>query len=242
MASSPRREPRHLAQLVWVSALLLGPGCSSVAPASPEDAAGGATSDPDRSRGSAPGGSGALPASDAPGGSPAAARAGSAASESPSAGGAGNGGASGAPAPPGSAESGGSAGAEGREPAAGSGGAPLLDGRAGTAGSTSSHAGNTASGGTGGSPASAAKSLPCEVRAVLAERCQTCHRDPPLNDAPMPLLTWSDVSNKATDMQEKLDMDEMPPAGEPDLSERQRGILLDYLAQGTPSAGNVSCR
>jgi len=132
---------------------------------------------------------------------------------------------------------------------AGSGGAVDV---AGSGGGSGSHAGATHSGGApshgqggttggGGSPGRTVKSLPCDVRAVLAARCQGCHADPPQNDAPMPLLTWSDVSNKASDIQDKLQRDEMPPRGEPDLSERQLSTLLDYLALGTPSAGNVSC-
>src|SRR4051812_45598543 len=39
--------------------------------------------------------------------------------------------------------------------------------------------------------------LPCEVAAVLQARCQSCHRQPGLFGAPMPLLTWADTQASA---------------------------------------------
>lgn len=43
-------------------------------------------------------------------------------------------------------------------------------------------------------------------------------------------------------MQDKLDMDEMPPRGEPDLSERQRATVPQHLAADIAPAVNVSWR
>lgn len=151
---------------------------------------------------------------------------------------------------PGSADDRGSAGSpETSEEPANAGGRAGAAGASSSGGSSSSHGGARSPGGAGsggsaaagGSPGGSVKSLPCEVRIVLKERCQICHQDPPLNDAPMPLLTWYDVVAKAGDIQDKLDNDEMPPRGQVDLSERQLSTLLTYLALGTPSAGNVSC-
>jgi hypothetical protein len=119
---------------------------------------------------------------------------------------------------------------------AGSGGAA---GAAAT-GARGGAAGATGAGGFGG--ARPVNSLPCEVQAVLKARCQPCHQDPPLNGAPMRLLTWSDVYGKADEMYAKLSADEMPPPGAPDLSRDQASTLFTYLSLGTPAAGNVTCR
>jgi hypothetical protein len=43
----------------------------------------------------------------------------------------------------------------------------------------------------GTSPATG--TFPADVEAILSSRCQTCHADPPVNGAPFPLLTYSDV-------------------------------------------------
>jgi hypothetical protein len=113
---------------------------------------------------------------------------------------------------------------------AGSGGAAGALGAAGAAGA----------GAFGG--ARPVNGLPCEVQAVLKARCQPCHQDPPLNGAPMRLLTWSDVYGKADEMYAKLSADEMPPPGAPDLSRDQASTLFTYLSLGTPAVGNVTCR
>jgi hypothetical protein len=62
--------------------------------------------------------------------------------------------------------------------------------------STSSSSDPTADGGVafancGTSPVTG--SIPTDVEAVLSARCQTCHQDPPLNNAPFPLLNYADV-------------------------------------------------
>jgi hypothetical protein len=36
-------------------------------------------------------------------------------------------------------------------------------------------------------------SFPADVAAILADKCQPCHTDPPKNGAPFPLLTYEDV-------------------------------------------------
>jgi hypothetical protein len=83
--------------------------------------------------------------------------------------------------------------------------------------------------------------LPCDVRAALKARCQSCHGALPSNSAPMSLVTWSAVSMYADAIQEKLEGDLMPPPGAPDLSLDQHNALLVYVSLGAPSAGNVTC-
>lgn len=113
-------------------------------------------------------------------------------------------------------------------------------------GATGGAAGHAHSGGSGGSSrsgggAGSIATLPCDVRAVLKSRCQSCHGNPPSNLAPMSLLTWSAVSMYADAIQEKLDGDLMPPPGSPDLSPDQQNALLAYVSLGAPPAGNVTC-
>jgi hypothetical protein len=39
----------------------------------------------------------------------------------------------------------------------------------------------------------ASGTFPADVAAILSSKCQTCHTKPPVNDAPFPLLMYSDV-------------------------------------------------
>src|SRR6187431_3094754 len=69
----------------------------------------------------------------------------------------------------------------------------------------------------------AAGTLPCDVERVLQQRCQSCHRKPPLFGAPMPLLSWSDTQAPALSgqgavrqmMKSKLENGLMPPPSTP---------------------------
>jgi hypothetical protein len=95
------------------------------------------------------------------------------------------------------------------------------------------------SGGAGG----ATNTLPCDVVAVLKAKCQTCHSNPPQNDAPVPLVSYADVQGKASQIAEFIDaqVDYMPPPGAPNLTSPERTTLLNYIGAGLPSAGAVSC-
>jgi uncharacterized membrane protein len=42
-------------------------------------------------------------------------------------------------------------------------------------------------------PPPASGAFPADVAAVLADKCQTCHKSPPVNHAPFPLLTYEDT-------------------------------------------------
>jgi hypothetical protein len=154
--------------------------------------------------------------------------------------------------------SGGAAGSAGTSDVGGNGDVGGGGGSGGSGGSSTAGtgsggaAGAAATGGSGGAAGAAgaggfggarpANSLPCDVQAVLKARCQPCHQAPPLNGAPMRLLTWSDVYGKADEMYAKLSADEMPPPGAPDLSRDQANTLFTYLSLGTPPAGTVTCR
>jgi hypothetical protein len=87
--------------------------------------------------------------------------------------------------------------------------------------------------------------LPCDVAAVLAAKCQSCHRSPSIGGAPMPLLSVQDLQRPAV-TQPSLKVHElalmrindaarpMPPGGELDAGSRK--TLADWLAQGAPAA------
>jgi cytochrome c5 len=83
--------------------------------------------------------------------------------------------------------------------------------------------------------------LPCAVQEIMEQYCTTCHAKPPINGAPVSLVSWTDVKTYAEIMEMKIDGGQMPPSGAPGLSQNQSQTLLDYLAAGTPSAGNVTC-
>jgi hypothetical protein len=56
-------------------------------------------------------------------------------------------------------------------------------------------------------------------------------------------VTYNQVKNNAETIAFVIDPanDIMPPANAANLSVEQRTILQDYIAAGTPSAGDVSC-
>jgi cytochrome c551/c552 len=92
--------------------------------------------------------------------------------------------------------------------------------------------------------------LPCDVDAVLATHCRTCHSDPPQFGAPLPLTTWaalhrpspSDPSSQVYQVVAKKiadDLDPMPPSPNPRLSAADRKTLADWVAGGAPSSSVV---
>jgi len=70
------------------------------------------------------------------------------------------------------------------QPGTGSGGAPLGGGSAGSGGTSG------AAGGGGGAPAAGGGDLPCAVQALLATKCQSCHKQQP----PGALLSAADFA------------------------------------------------
>jgi hypothetical protein len=93
--------------------------------------------------------------------------------------------------------------------------------------------------------------LPCDVDAVLQAHCQSCHQNPPINAAPMPLLTWqqlqapshSDPSTPVYKMVGKRIHDDqapMPQPPNPRLSSADTATLDTWIAAGGP-AGAEAC-
>lgn len=87
----------------------------------------------------------------------------------------------------------------------------------------------------------------CEVLDVLERKCQRCHRDPPVNGAPFPLLDYEDTQRPLFAGAETLiyeqmgivvENDVMPPVGLPvdppvePLSSSEREIVLEWVDGG----------
>jgi len=108
----------------------------------------------------------------------------------------------------------------------------------------SSGQGETGEGGAGGT-------LPCDVDAVLAKSCRSCHSSPPAFGAPMPLLTLADLhaAAKITPGKKVFEMvgarihDDaapMPQAPNARLSGPEAATLDSWIADGAP-AGGAAC-
>jgi hypothetical protein len=99
-------------------------------------------------------------------------------------------------------------------------------------------------------PTPAGEGLPCDVAQVLAAKCQTCHRRPPLFGAPMPLLSLADSRAPSPtgqgliweSMRAKVSKGLMPPPTTPTgpLSPAEKDTLLAWLNAGAP-AGADAC-
>src|SRR5579884_716272 len=68
----------------------------------------------------------------------------------------------------------------------------VLSGCSGVDGANGTDGGG-GSGGAGGSGGGPADGLPCDVHALLQQRCQGCHSSPPSQGAPMSLMTRADL-------------------------------------------------
>ncbi|MFB1481898.1 hypothetical protein U8525_16355 [Corallococcus sp. RDP092CA] len=89
-------------------------------------------------------------------------------------------------------------------------------------------------------------SLPCDVQAVIAERCASCHATPAKAFAPMALLARSDFQRASTvEPQRSVGQrslarledaaSPMPPASEPPMPEAERALLTEWLEAGMPA-------
>lgn len=140
----------------------------------------------------------------------------------------------------------------------GGGGEPNLSaGEAGSFGNAESGTGGMGIGGAGGAASSDLVQW-CDAFRVINCVCQQCHQNPPLNGAPIPLMTFEDTqapypSNSSTKrtwqaMQASVSNGSMPltadksvtPPVKP-LSAEQRTTLLDWFAQGAHAEGGTEC-
>lgn len=91
--------------------------------------------------------------------------------------------------------------------------------------------------------------FPCEVHAILAAKCQTCHSDPPINYAPMPLMTFEQTREANSfgevyweRMEYMVSADSMPPAATMNpLTAAEKQTLLDWIAGCAPPAAGAGC-
>ena len=98
----------------------------------------------------------------------------------------------------------------------------------------------------------------CSAYAVINCVCQQCHQKPPLNGAPIPLLTYADTQapfpNKTSDKEvwKEIQIDvasgSMPYTGDKTimppvqpLTDDQKNTLLTWLAQGAHDEGGQAC-
>lgn len=86
--------------------------------------------------------------------------------------------------------------------------------------------------------------IPCDVFAVLHDNCHSCHTDPPVNGAPIPLLTYADTQalfrpGKAVfqQMYDQLQSEASPrmPLGGT-LTDAEQKTLDDWLLACAPAA------
>ncbi len=96
-----------------------------------------------------------------------------------------------------------------------------------------------------------ASDLPCDVAAVLQSTCTSCHSNPPVGGAPMPLVSYADLTGKALSDPTKTVAERcvvrmqsattpMPPGGgatSSDIQTLQNWISAGY-PQGTCGAGD----
>jgi uncharacterized membrane protein len=92
------------------------------------------------------------------------------------------------------------------------------------------------------------------VRAVLEDKCQRCHSEPPGNGAPFPLLTYDDTQvqdgrarPRFERIHEAVESDYMPPTWlelDPPveaLTTNERAVILDWAKAGGEPTGGTSC-
>jgi hypothetical protein len=99
-----------------------------------------------------------------------------------------------------------------------------------------------------GPPGPGATETPCDVRAVLAERCEECHASPTRFGAPMPLLAPGDFTRPAISDPSRtvgeLVLDRvhlegglrMPPPPRAALGAGELAALETWIARGSPAA------
>ncbi|MFO0760396.1 MAG: hypothetical protein U0359_28195 [Byssovorax sp.] len=131
---------------------------------------------------------------------------------------------------------------------------PSLGGNSeGTGGSTSAGGGQTsgaggASSGSAGGADVQPTGLPCDLVDVIKTRCASCHSDPPKSNAPIPLLSYDDLTAKsaadpsATYAQRSVirmqdAASPMPPGYGVTATADDIAAFKDWIAAGYPKGG-----
>jgi hypothetical protein len=69
--------------------------------------------------------------------------------------------------------------------------------------------------------------------------CRNCHQDPPINGAPVPLLTYDQIHAEADNIFDKVSTGEMPKEGT--LSAASKSLILDWVGNGANGVPNPAC-
>lgn len=116
-------------------------------------------------------------------------------------------------------------------------------GSGGADASSSGHAGEGGAGGSGG--AGGVSGMPCDVETVLAAKCTSCHADPPVAGAPMPLVNYADLTAHARSAPDKTYADvaiarmasaasPMPPKPSAPATDAEIEALKAWVSAGLP--------
>jgi hypothetical protein len=96
-----------------------------------------------------------------------------------------------------------------------------------------------------------AKIYPCDVGAVVKNKCATCHSNPPINGAPMSLATWDDSQKPSfmdptgatpfwQRMQVRINANTMPPTVgspvPPALTTAEKTTMSNWFGGGAKAA------
>ena len=71
-----------------------------------------------------------------------------------------------------------------------------------------------------------------DIQPIINANCITCHRDPPRNGAPFPLLTFNQVNNRSALIFSQVNAGLMPPSGK--LPDTEIDLIEQWIANGKP--------
>lgn len=120
-------------------------------------------------------------------------------------------------------------------------------GGGGGGGGGSGDGGSSTQDGAGPGVQAGPSGLPCAVDAVLEQHCRSCHQNPPLAGAVMPLMTWDDLQAPAkSDPTKKVyelvgarihqDVKPMPPPPNARLTAGDTTTIDSWIAAGAPKS------
>ena len=152
--------------------------------------------------------------------------------------------------------SGGTGGTAGGSGSSGSGGTLAgSGGKGGTGGSSAGSGGKAGGGGTGGTSGSAGSAgapvalfVPASATCVSGNVnaaftvCRNCHQNPPINGAPVPLITYANIKTESDTISSKLANNLMPPPGSGfTILPADKLLITNWIAAGAIGVTNASC-